>query len=386
LFNQPENETSEPPAFIVIVIDGLNAPMLGPYGNTTVETPSLNRLGAESILFDFALVNSPTLESFYQTCWNSDFEFGPSLLVSDDKTVCQAGESHFDRIVPVEPVAPTKLAEESSVTQAARFFVESLQVIDSVEPGDLCWLHCQGLAGPWDAPYEMRQSFADEEDPDPPTFSARPIADFDASVDDPDELLGYQQAAYAQVSMLDDFLRLLLDRIDANPTLKKAGLILTSPRGYPLGEHGAVGKWNDLFSESIHVPFFFRPPSFEPFAGHRNQWLVQTAQIPDMIQRCLNGESVVEETQLPWPLDAEDSQEIETDENETDFVYSTVGDQQCLQTPDWKLIVSRKPEEVEVVKLFSKPDDRWEVNDVSRRCPQVVEELLDAMQELKSNG
>ena len=47
---------------IILVVDRLGAGHLGPYGNTWVETPALNRLAAESVLFELAITDSPQLE------------------------------------------------------------------------------------------------------------------------------------------------------------------------------------------------------------------------------------------------------------------------------------------------------------------------------------
>jgi hypothetical protein len=44
-----------------------------------------------------------------------------------------------------------------------------------------------------------------------------------------------------------------------------------------------------------------------------------------------------------------------------------------MRTAAWYLRQTSVPE------LFSKPDDRWEVNEVSNRCPDVVEAMREGM-------
>ena len=57
-----------------------------------------------------------------------------------------------------------------------------------------------------------------------------------------------------------------------------------------------------------------------------------------------------------------------------DVAESHVGDLKCLHNGQWKLI--HQLESPESAELFAKPDDRWDVNNVSRRCADVVQELL----------
>ena len=38
---------------------------------------------------------------------------------------------------------------------------------------------------------------------------------------------------------------------------------------------------------------------------------------------------------------------------------------------------------LETPRLYAKPDDRWEVNDVANRCPGVVEELQAAADDFR---
>ncbi|HAC90868.1 MAG TPA: hypothetical protein DCF63_09585 [Planctomycetaceae bacterium] len=47
-------------------------------------------------------------------------------------------------------------------------------------------------------------------------------------------------------------------------------------------------------------------------------------------------------------------------------------DQVWLRSPAWSVQYNSSDE---TVQLFAKPDDRWEVNDVSARCTEIVEKL-----------
>ena len=55
---------------ICLVIDRLHAGYLGAWGNTWIETPWLDRLAAESLVFDQMLVDTPHLEPLYRSYWH----------------------------------------------------------------------------------------------------------------------------------------------------------------------------------------------------------------------------------------------------------------------------------------------------------------------------
>ena len=206
---------------IVLVLDGLSANQLGAFGNTCIETPNLNRLAAESILFDQAFTNSTELESAYNNLFdrpggNLVENLGnagiSSVLISDEPDVhTLPATKHFERAIEISPPKTTELAKSVSETEMANFFAQAVEWITNSERGSFGWLHARALFGDWDAPYEMRKGLADSEDPDPPTFFKTPAHLFSAGFD-PDELLGFQQACNAQVVLIDQFHRRIAGR------------------------------------------------------------------------------------------------------------------------------------------------------------------------------
>ena len=61
--------SSDFPRAVVLVLDGLGAGYLGPYGNTWIETPTFNQLASQSWLLEQALIDSPNLELLYRSLW-----------------------------------------------------------------------------------------------------------------------------------------------------------------------------------------------------------------------------------------------------------------------------------------------------------------------------
>jgi len=346
------------PATIVLVIDGLPASLPGPYGNTTVETPSLNRFAAEAQLYDFCFAESPRLDRSCPILWNGLIQEG-SILVSDCPEVLTLGANEsFDSVIDASEPTKTELAADISQTQTAHFFANAIEALQTLESDGLCWLHHAGLTGQWDAPWEIRCSFADEEDPEPPKSIERPVGKFETKDVDPDLLLGYQHCAYAQTVVIDQLLGIFLDQLQQNGIVDRVNVVLASPRGYPLGEHGFVGTFYNLYNETIHVPLMIRQPSATegegPF-GSRHGGIVQFSQLNRMIAGLLDGGF----HSVPF----------------CDQAVSAVGDLKCLHDGQWKIIHRDSEDGAE---LFAKPDDRWDRNDVSRRCADVVEQFLAA--------
>jgi arylsulfatase A-like enzyme len=234
----------------------------------------------------------------------------------------------------------------------------------------MLWCHLAGLGTIWDAPSSYRRAYLDEGDPLPPDGAEVP--EFTLSEDhDPDKLLGIMYSYAGQVSLFDSCMEAFLDFLEDSPIGKKILLAFTSSRGFPLGEHlnvGACGK--ALHEELVHVPMMLRFPD-ELGAAARSQALVEPADLWATLIRWFNGDA-----SLSSPTGADLTPLIKQE-------ISCIRDRLCLagedgmraiRTPAWYL--SHGKEETE---LYVKPDDRWEVNNVSNRCMEVVECLQDAI-------
>ena len=359
------------PATIVLTIDGLNVFMLGLHGNTSVETQAFDTLAAKGIAFEFAFAPSYELQTAMSQIlkmagdqWVTSKIPGGSTFVSDCGVAIAVAESAaFDSIISIESDAPldsTGPAAELADTRAADFFAAAIQAAQSLEDGDLLWLHFSGLSQVWDAPLAMRQQYRAMEDPEPYADHKPPNYAFDVDADDPDLLISAQQACFAQVAVIDRMLGIFLDSIAQHPKCQSAVVIVAGLRGYHLGEHGYVGIANDLYAQSLHIPLLVQlPEDAEPFQNRRSHALVQTALISDWI---VNAEKVKDYCAI---ISDPDSRPL----------FFAAEKTAAVQTAAWKFLRHVDNAGVISEQLFAKPDDRWEVNDVARRCPGMVEEL-----------
>ena len=377
---------------VVVVVDRLGAGWLGPYGNTWIDTPGFNRLASQSLMFETALSDSVDLSSYYRSVWFGQHAFAQSL--DDQDSLCgllasTAVETHlltdsqqlagspsvseFDRLTEIPVTSIDTNVETMGDTQLARLFATAADaVLDSQEPFCL-WVHAAGLSGAWDAPLELREQFAEDDDPAAPGFVEAPERRLDHGFD-PDWLLGIQHACAGQVVLLDACMEVLVDAIDASRAAENSLLIVTSPRGFPLGEHHRVGACDHaLFGELIQIPLFCRFPEGKS-ASVRERGLIQPASLYDTLADWFDV--------LPRPASHWASSFLLPSEESASFRdrgFSVATGYQAVRTPGWFLCTAREDEH----KLFVKPDDRWEVNDVASRREDVVELLLEVLHDAR---
>ncbi|MBM3997964.1 MAG: hypothetical protein FJ297_00230 [Planctomycetes bacterium] len=382
---------------VVVVLDRVSTAYLSAYGNTWLDMPAWNRLAAEAFLFDGALAHSTRLDAIHHAYWHGQSTTHPgvigerlpslaerlaerglaSRLVTDDARVAAFAESA--RFATIEMLTPGDDTERRACdaveeTSLGRFFaaaVEQLGRIDS-EPG-LLWFHARALDGPWDAPYLWRKRLTDDEDPDPPTFVAPPHMRLDPQTD-PDVLFGLTRAYGAQLLALDACLGAFLDAFDELPASRSTLLVVTSPRGYPLGEHGRVGSdCPALYGEQLHVPLLIRSPD-RLGAMARSDALVQPADlfptlcawwdVPPVPRIGPQTEPSLGGLDL-WPVMRDDQRLARS------HVLAIGDHESAVRTGAWHL---RRPD-AGPAELYVKPDDRFEVNEIASRCPAALAEL-----------
>ena len=408
---------------ICLIVDRLHAGYLGAYGNSWIETPALDRLASRSLVFDRALIDSPQLERLYRSYWQGWHAMCPpppasrpglaallreagvsTALLTDEPQVARHPLAvDFDELIEIDPPWQPHGVGEIHQTHFARCFVEIIHWLEAARGPFLLWCHLGGLGTTWDAPLRFRQAYWDQGDPQPP--EAADVPDQMLSPDyDPDELLGIAQSYAGQAALLDACFGALLEFLDSRPAgrlAKKTLLTLSSARGFPLGEHRRVGPCDDaLFGELVHVPWMMRFPDAAA-AAVRSQALVEPADlwatlldwwgveaVPPSptalsVMPIVRGEAETLRDRLcilgPRGTAAlgcvESPRTAEGGRPTCGFWDRSLGSgpERAIRTPAWYLRAASEPE------LFAKPDDRWEVNNVTSRCREVVECLQDAL-------
>lgn len=341
----------------------------------------MNQLASESVLFENTIADSNDLALLYRSYWSGVHAmcgngrpecslarlveragFHATLLTDDESVLQHPLAADFGQLVSLTQPGPDRIATAIEETRFAQLTLAAIErLVDSQEPG-LLWIHAQAMNGPWDAPRELAEPFRDEEDPEPYAEIVPPQFVLERD-HDPDDVLQVLHAYAAQVSVIDTCIGSLLDAIENHPLADETIVILTSPRGYPIGEHGRVGAGQrDLFGETLNVPLLIRQPNQQTECSRLNS-LAQPSDLYatlagwfglDAEATSATGHDLLELTsdELAWSREA---------------AFSCGDDQRTVRTPAWFLHTQGDASR----SLFAKPDDRWEANEVADRCGEV---------------
>jgi hypothetical protein len=336
---------------VVVVAHGLGARWLGTYGNEWIQTPSADALAADAVVFDQCYATSPTIEGFAQGLpewFDRIHEAGVDVIRIEDET--------GDDLVDDLPIGLQELAKS---------------------PRGLLWIETSQLLPPWKIDEESfteyahaLQPFEERDELEPFTYLTDPLAEFDA-VADPISVRAAYAAAVGRFDqaigdLLDGFLELQLD--------EEAWLLVTSSSGWPAGEHGSVGfTQSALYRERVQVPMLIRLPGGEE--GLR--------RVPDLVT-CRDLIPTLEAIlEIPAEKPGQSLLDLCRGKGKgADEVLCLLptpeGLSATLRNPEWAYL--QLPDGTE--KLFHKPDDIWEVNNVSHPQPGVIEEMNQRLREL----
>jgi hypothetical protein len=389
---------------LVINVDHLATHLLGPYGNSSVPTPTLNAwagrgLTADSVFQSGIGDTAPgvrPLRDFYRAAdlWLSPGQEGQS------QWPLGSTESLEEPNLSLVPFPKAKrLARTWEETCIAKYLELALSrwTETSLPPNAIVWLDLPLLSGPWDAPLEWRQYLAGDDDPEvyselEPPYLVHPghanSGLHGEDVFDPDLRMGYEHAAGAMTMLLDHACEWLQNCIAALPGGRTTSILLTAETGFSLGEHLGIGSFPDrTWAEETQVPVLLfvgeagkypvRVPTihsqreilarwWQPFTERRSAF---TAVPPNVDYDRLVEQSLIGE---PW---------LKHDSSDRDLhrvVVSRSPNQISIRTQLWSFVwkVGYSPQ------LFVRPDDRFEQNDVASRCPELIANIQWFLPEL----
>ncbi len=406
----------------MVTLDGWSANFVGPYGNTWVETSALNGLARDALTVETAYADSVHLGAAFRTFWQGRHGLCPddvsaaslgdilrhhkkqSHLITDDPLVARHPlASRMSSVTLIDLPPSERPAGTAMQTQFGQFMANAAEALQSAD-SDCIWIHARAFAGSWDAPYDLRLALTDAEEDPNPSRSVETPDDSGLASDDPDAAWNLARSYAAQMMAVDRCLEVLFEIIDDHSDWRDALLIATAPRSFPLGEHGRIGlqpvgslRSSDpkldvthrrilpqLQGESLHVPLFVRSPDVRNVLV-RSHAIVQPACVLGTLADWFQCNHI---PQLSGPGTGATSLLSLFDrssrfDSQWTRAASIADGERSLRTPGWFLrapVVSDKPGDV-TPRLFVKPDDRWEANEVADRCPDVVESMQSVLNE-----
>ncbi len=419
---------------IVVTFDRLPVGFLSCCGNSWIATPNFDRLAARSAVFEQHFADGIASDPASQSWWtgrsthliarDGDTPSLPSLLSEHSVTFRMLVEAATESSRESDPFPQEwaeivrgsegldTLPEETPFFRLVSRAQRDLRLLRTSrkEPW-LLWLKSRGIPLPWLGPRDFATKFLDLADDDDgagePTDEheaneygdetqedvvemsgaelddlLRSVAQLPADREGRDALSTIERGLMRRVcggyvALLDAALGRLLDQIDHEAQTSPTLLIVTAGRGMTVREPGLlVGEWEQLAEETVHTPLFIRLPGL--IGGVRRQDLVQSVDLFPTLAEWFgidaSGLSLDGTSLLPT---------LRGEKGEQRSRVLIAGDGLAgIRTSDYYLV--RRQDDEAASRLFAKPEDIWETNDLAQQSPDMVDQLSGQLAQLLS--
>jgi arylsulfatase A-like enzyme len=395
---------------IVVIARGLQLGALGCYGNQWIDTPALDTLAAEGAVFDQHFADNADLAGARRAWRSGRYRFPPHrspaktdgqpdlLIVLRQKGIHTCWIADDSRASPSEfadgwdEVVRVAAGEEELPLDATLEAVGA--ALERLEKRDnwLLWIDLATLLPPWNVPAEILEAYFSEEmeegqeepeeageDVEEESEALTPISEHPPGpIDREDDYLylSLQTSYAAAVSYVDTALGQLLEALGGLEGGDEILLVVTTDSGQNLGEHGIVGicrPW--LHDELIHLPLLLRLPGGAE-AGRRVAALTQAVDLAPTLAEWFQAPLAGVHGHSLLPLSRGEVESIRP--------HAVAGLQlgeaieYALRTPEWAFLLPVNPsaeDDARGPRLYVKPDDRWEVNNVLQHHLELAEQL-----------
>ena len=288
---------------ICLLIDRLHIGYWGAYGNAEIETPTLDRLAAESFLADRFYVDTTDPVRQCRSWWRGVHALNQNetptivaqlngigyrtVLVTDDPDIAYSsdtGDFSDVQLLPAsENTEPCGEIDETHLCGVLATLAATMESLTQAGTPYCLWCHLRGFDECWDFPLFLREKYRGEGDPEPysdvtPPFIQSGIPNPECGITDDaslvftqDQMDDFRQAivsAYAGgISMFDELLEMLMGPLRSGELGSDTLFLLAGTRGVLFGEHGIIGIpptdanfVEPLASSLVQVPLAIRFP------------------------------------------------------------------------------------------------------------------------------
>jgi arylsulfatase A-like enzyme len=389
---------------LVITARGLRVDYLGCYGNPSVETPALDALAAGGVVFDRHFADALDPEDSCQAWRTGRYLFPGSESV--------AGAADLVRLLNDHGVTTSLIIDASQTRPEA--FARDWQRMNAVQPGEeetplertvssarqtldalrstarwLLWVDLATTLPPWELPPDFAEHYfrdemveEDEEDEEEEVVEVEPLTplpDPPLGPNDPEDdtlYLRIQGSYSGAVSYLDAGIAELLRGVDEDVLV-----VVTSDVGFALGEHGVVGPVLSWPAESVaQLPLILRLPDAGA-AGYRVPALTQSVDLAPTLAAVFGIPLADAHGHDLSPLIRGDKDNIRPYAVSWTEVNGQIG--RALRTPEWSFVLPSGAEAGSTPRLYVRPDDHWEVNDVRQHHLELTEALEQTLRDFE---
>ncbi|MDD3588125.1 MAG: sulfatase-like hydrolase/transferase [Thermoguttaceae bacterium] len=334
------------------------------------------------------------------------------LLTDDTPDALGPLRDSFDEVAEMDEEESSCAVDSYEETRFCRYFEEAIRLLSESQEDDaeetplFLWCRFKGFFGSWDFPQEERiDEQEDEEDPEPYAGTSVPFCEEKGDlyskddyrlrpeiIRDHDALLSYLQTWKAGLAILDTAISDFLDFLRETGMDKDTILVFTSEQGFPLGEHGRVGQRQHptsrlLYPEEFHCPLMIQLPNFTELA-FRTSLLCGPTDLYLILTQFASKENT-NTTTLNTPFLQAVLDEKETFHDHLLFVENDANSiNRSVITENWlfrQTSLDRASDkqsngvyrgEPVLYEVYTLPDDRFCVNNVSSRTEQEQTELV----------
>jgi arylsulfatase A-like enzyme len=359
---------------LVLVASGMHPGFVGCYGNEWLATPALDRLAAEGVVFDQHYAAQPERAAARQVLRTGRYLLPRPGIELPDRLAHRVDlfeylqASGVNTVTIEQPTGPGSADGGRSLTKMAELIVRAVRAWPAQSHG-LIYVECPALLPPWQIAEEFLPSDAADDDED---------AELDAN---DRHILDRQRQYAAAITQFDCWLGQLLAELERDGMLEELHCLLTSDHGQLLMEQraAAAAGWS-AHEEIIHIPLIVRLPG-KVEAGGRVAALTQTVDLFPTLCEWFGVPTPPVHGHSLLPLLQGKTERIRA--------YAVAGAplvdsvEWALRTPEWGLIIPARPKEAGQQiqsRLYVKPDDRWEVNDLCQHHQEWAERLEQTLQ------
>lgn len=274
------------PAVILITIDTLRADRLGCYGNAEVETPVLNRLSQDAIVFQNAFTPVPLTLPSHCSLFTGKYPAQHRVRDNDDSRLSDT-ETTLAELLRHSGyrcaafVGSFVLDRRFGLSQGFDYYGDRMgrssdhrpeveRTAQGVIRESLSWIAQQESRKPWFAWLHLFDPHDPYEPPEP--FRSR-----------------YQGRLYdGEVAFSDDSLASLFDYLHRKDLYDHSLIVVTGDHGEALGEHGEPNHGLFLYDSTLRIPLLIKLPG-NRFAGKR---VAQPVSLVDLFPTILRALSI----------------------------------------------------------------------------------------------
>lgn len=364
--NAPAHKT--PPNVILITIDTVRADHLGCYGDTNIQTPTLDALAHDGIVFERAVSQVPLtwpshaaiLTGLYPF-QNGVQDFTGQPLDARFRSVAQAFQ---ERGYATGAVVSSFVLDRSwGLARGFNFYDDAFSAEDFANK-DL------GLVERRAGESVTRALAWLQKTPRRPFFFWLHLYDPHSPYDPPEPFATqYRGHPYdGEIAYADRELGRLLAWLKRNQLYDHSLIVFLSDHGESLGEHGEQEHGFFVYNATVRIPLIVKPPAGKGFRPGREGRPVETIAVAPMMLRLAGVHDEVEKQFQSHGLLGASSQTEDEAYSETFYPFSSFGwsPLHALETSRYQYIDAPEPE------LYDLTLDPEEKNNLAAQQPATV--------------